>query len=78
LNPFVPVPKADSNIRLCLDIKQANQAIKRERHVIPKMEDLIQDLHGAKVFRKIDLREGYHQIKLHENSRDITTFYRYQ
>jgi len=74
LNPFVPVPKSDGNIRLCLDMRQANQAIKRERHVIPKMEDIIQDLHGAKVFSKIDLREGYHQIKLHENSRDITTF----
>ena len=68
LNPFIPVPKSDGNIRLCLDMRQANQAIKRERHVIPKMEDIIQDLHGAKVFSKIDLREGYHQIKLHENS----------
>jgi len=74
LNPFVPASKADGNIRLSLDMRQANQAIKREWHMIPTMEDIIQDLHGAKVFSKIDLCEGCHQIKLHENSRDITTF----
>ena len=74
LNPVVPVPKADGSIRLCLDMRKANTAIRRERHVIPKMEEIVQDLHGAKYFTKIDLREGYHQLKLHQNSRDITTF----
>lgn len=74
LNLFVLVPKPDETIRLCLDMRQANSEISRERHLIPKVEEIIQDLHGAKVFTKIDLREGYHQIKLHENSRDITTF----
>ena len=62
LNPFVPVPKLDGSIRLCLDIRQANKAILRERHMIPKIEDILPELHGACVFSKIDLREGYHQI----------------
>ena len=74
LNPFVPVPKADGTIRLCLDMRQANKAIIRERHVIPKMEDILPELHGAGIFSKIDLREGYHQLMLHEDSRPITAF----
>ena len=53
---------------------QANKAIVRERHVIPKIEDIFSELHIAWVFSKIDLREGYHQIMLHGNSRDITSF----
>ena len=74
LNPFVPVSKLDGSICLCLDMCQANKAIVRERHVIPKIEDIFSELHIAWVFSKIDLREGYHQIMLHGNSRDITSF----
>ena len=74
LNPFVPVPKLDRYIRLCLGMHQANKAIARERHIIPKIKDILPELHGACVFSKIDLRERYHQIMLYENSRDITSF----
>ena len=75
LNPYVVVPKKDpTQIRFCLDMRQANQAIIRERHVIPKFEELLPELHDAKVFSKIDLREGYHQLSLHEDSRHVTAF----
>ena len=53
---------------------QANKGILRERHVIPKIEDILPELHSACVFRKIYLKEEYHQIMLYENSRDITSF----
>jgi len=51
LNPFVPVPKSDGNIRLCLAclISKQSLVIKREWHVVPKMVDIIHDLHRAKV-----------------------------
>ena len=55
-------------------MRQAHKAIICERHVIPKLEDILTELHGAKYFSKIDLTEGYHHIKLAENSRHITTF----
>ena len=61
-------------IRLCVDMREANKAVKRERHTIPTIDELILDLNGAKVFSKLDLRSGYHQLELHPDSRYITTF----
>ena len=74
VNPIVVVPKPNGKIRMCLDMRRANEAIIRERHVIPKIDDVLTELHGAEYFSKIDLWEGYHQIQLHEDSRDITYF----
>ena len=73
MSPIVVVPKK-TGIRICVDIGAANQAIERERHPVPTVEDLIVDLNGSIVFSKIDLNQGYHQLELEENSRGITTF----
>ena len=78
LNPIFVVPKSSEKIRLCLDMRQANKAIIRERHIIPKIENILTELHGATYFSKIDLTEGYHQINLDPNSRHITTFATHQ
>lgn len=59
-------------------MRKANSAIIRERHVIPKLEDILTELNGAKFFTKLDLTEGYHQIELHKDSRHITTFATHQ
>lgn len=56
------------------DMRKANTAIQRERHVTPTIDDVILDLNGAKVFSKLDLNAGYHQLELHPESRNITTF----
>lgn len=55
-------------------MRAAIQAISRERHVTPTVDEIIHDLNGATVFSKLDLRSGYHQIELHPDSRHITTF----
>ena len=55
-------------------MKRANIVIIRERHAIPRIDDILPDIHNACYFSKIDLREGYHQIELHEDSRIITAF----
>ena len=55
-------------------MRRANEAIIRERHQIPKVEERLTELHSAKYFSKIDLKEGYHKIELAEESRHITTF----
>ena len=75
VNPVVIVPKSNSSdIRLCIDMRRANEAIIRGRYPIPTVDELLQNMNGSKVFSKIDLKWGYHQLELTEESRDITTY----
>ena len=76
VSPVVIVPKSKDpdNVRICVDMRSANQAIKRVKHPMPTVHELIHDLNGCRVFTKLDLRQGYHQIELHPESRYITTF----
>ena len=74
VSPIVAVPKKDGAVRICVDMRQANEAIKRIRHPIPTVEDISIELNGAKWFSKLDLSQAYHQLELHEDSRHITTF----
>ena len=76
VSPIVvsPKPKSPGQIRVCVDMRQANQAIKRERHVTPTIKEIIGNLNGAKVFSKLDLNQGYSQLELAPESRYITTF----
>ena len=55
-------------------MRRANEAIERERHPIPTIEEVLHNLNGSTVFSKLDLRWGFHQIELDEESRQITTF----
>ena len=66
--------KKPNEIRICVDMRSLNKGIIRERHVIPIIDDVMSDLNGCKVFSKIDLNQGYHQIPLHSDSRPLTTF----
>ena len=74
VNPVVVVPKSEGDIRLCIDMRRANEAILRERHPIPTVDEILQSLNGSKVFSKLDLRWGYHQLELTPDSREITMF----
>ena len=55
-------------------MRQANTAIVRERHPIPTVDELLLDMSKSNVFSKLDLKWGFHQLLLSEDSRDITTF----
>ena len=61
-------------IRMCVDMVEPNRAIKCIRRVIPTVDELRHDVNGTKVFSKLDLNHGFHQLELDEDSRDITTF----
>ena len=71
----VPKPKKQDDICICVDMGRANEAIGRERHVTPTMDDLLSELNGAVMFSKLDLNSGYHQVKLSPESRYITTLF---
>ena len=74
IKPLVVVKKPNGDIKICLDMKQANRAILREKHPVPTVEETLQQISEAKVFSKLDLNMAFHQIELHPDSRDITTF----
>ena len=74
VSPIVAVPKKDGQVRICVDMRLASQAIRRVRHPIPTVNDISFALNGAKIFTKLDLSQAYHQIELDEQSRYITMF----
>ena len=73
-SPLVEVPKLDGDIRICVDMRRANEAIVRECHSIPTIEEVLYDLSGSTVFSKLDLKWGFHQIELEAESHKVTTF----
>ena len=74
ISPIVCTPKKDGGIRLCVDMRAANEAIERERHIMPTIQDFKAEVNGSKFFSKIDLKQAYHQLELEPESRYVTTF----
>ena len=74
VSPIVTPPKKDGSIRLCIDMREPNKAIIRDRHNMPTLDERIHALNGAIVISKLDLSNGYHQLELHPSSRYIITF----
>lgn len=66
--------KKGGRIRLCTDLREPNKAIVADSHPLPHIEELLSELRGASVFSTIDLASAYHQLPLHEDSRDLTAF----
>ena len=77
VSPIVAVPKGDE-IRLTIDMRQPNRAIKRSHYPVPTLDEILQQFNNCKLFTKIDLNNGYHQISLHPDSRELTTFITHQ
>ncbi|XP_070024836.1 uncharacterized protein [Nicotiana sylvestris] len=68
------VKKKDGTMRMCIDYRQLNKATVKNKYPLPCIEDLFDQLQGARVFSKIDLRSGYHQLKIRDSDIMKTTF----
>ena len=68
------VKKKDGTLRLCIDCRQLNKLAVKNKYPLPRIDDLFDQLRGESIFSKIDLRSGYHQLRIKDVDVHKTTF----
>ncbi|XP_078503492.1 fibrocystin [Lissotriton helveticus] len=74
LPPIVAAKKKDGSVRLCIDLRALNKEVVVDRFPLPNITQMMSMLEGARVFSTLDLTSAYFQIKLHEESQELTAF----
>ena len=72
--PVLYTKKKDKTFRMCVDYRQLNRVTIKNRYPLPRIDDLFDQLRGARVYSKIDLRIGYHQLRVRETDIPKTAF----
>lgn len=74
VSPMLVKRKSSSEVRIIVDLREANKAVIREMHPLPTLEQMIKKIGGSKIFTKLDIKQAFHQVMLKEECRYITTF----
>ncbi|GJR57451.1 putative reverse transcriptase domain-containing protein [Tanacetum coccineum] len=72
--PVLFVKKKDGSFRMCIDYRELNKLTVKNRYPLPRIDDLFDQLQGSSVYSKIDLRSGYHQLRVREQDIPKTAF----
>ncbi|GJT00733.1 putative reverse transcriptase domain-containing protein [Tanacetum coccineum] len=72
--PVLFVKKKDGSFRMCIDYRELNKLTVKNRYPLPRIDDMFDQLHGSRVYSKIDLRSGYHQLRVREEDIPKTAF----
>nr|GFC11200.1 putative reverse transcriptase domain-containing protein [Tanacetum cinerariifolium] len=72
--PVLFVKKKDGSFRMCIDYRKLNKLTVKNRYPLPRIDDLFDQLQGSRVYSKIDLRSGYHQLRVREEDIPKTAF----
>jgi hypothetical protein len=72
--PVLFIKKKDGTLRLCIDYRQLNKMTIKNKYPLPRINDLFDQVGGEKIFSKLDLRSGYHQVRIKDKDINKTTF----
>ncbi|KAJ8044581.1 hypothetical protein HOLleu_07364 [Holothuria leucospilota] len=74
ISPTVVKWKENGDMRICVDLREVNKAIIPDKFPLPNIDEMMTEFQNAKVFSRLDLKQAYHQLELHPDSRSLTGF----
>lgn len=72
--PVLFVKKPNGSLRFCIDFRKLNALTRKDRYPLPLIDETLARITTAKVFTKLDIRQAFHRIRMHPDSKELTTF----